>query len=93
MDKKKQTLLVAAILTGSLMLQAAPASARDYWHWVAHEHRWEHRADIRGDRRDLAEARRQLDWDVQHRAGRRKIAEDRARIADLERDIHEDRRG
>ena len=92
MNTRTQTLLVAAILTGSLTLQAVPALAHDYWHWAAREHRWERRTDIRSDRRDLAEARRQLDWDLQHHASRRKIAQDRARIADLERDIHEDRR-
>lgn len=92
MNNRTQTLFFAAIVTGSLMLQTVPASARDYWHWAEREHRWEHRADIHSDRRDLAEARRQLDWDLEHHASRRKIAEDRARMTDLERDIHEDRR-
>jgi hypothetical protein len=92
MNNRMKTAFFAAIVTGSLMLQAVPASARDYWHWAEREHRWEHRADIRSDQRDLAEARRQLDWDLEHHASRRKIAEDRARITDLERDIHVDRR-
>jgi hypothetical protein len=91
MTHKIRTLFVAILATGSLMLQALPASA-DYWHWAPREHRWERRADIHSDRRDLDEARRQLTWDLNHHASRRKIAEDRARIRDLERDIHEDRR-
>jgi hypothetical protein len=91
MNQKTRTILVGLIASGSLMMQTVPAFA-DYWHWVAHEHRWERRADIRSDRRDLAEARRQLQWDLDHHASRRKIAEDRARVRDLERDIHVDRR-
>ena len=91
MTHKIRTLFITVLATGALMLQALPASA-DYWHWAAHEHRWERRADIRSDQRDLAEARRQLTWDLNHHASRRKIAEDRARIRDLERDMHQDRR-
>jgi hypothetical protein len=91
MKHKTRTILVGLIATGGLMMQTVPAFA-DYWHWTAREHRWERRADIRSDRRDLAEARRQLQWDLDHHASRRKIAEDRARVADLERVFHEDRR-
>lgn len=92
MNNRMQTLVFAAIVAGSLMLQTTPAVARDYWHWSEREHRWNRRADLRSDYRDLAEARRQLEWDRRHHASRRKILEDEARIRDLERDIHQDRR-
>lgn len=92
MFSRVKKLILPVIVGAFLILEAAPALARDYWHWSAREHRWEHRADLRSDHRDLAEARRQLDWDLHHHGSRRKIAEDRARIRDLERDIREDRR-
>jgi hypothetical protein len=63
-----------------------PASglARDYWHWSKDHNRWDLRADIRSDRRDLEEARRQLEYDNSHHARREKLAEDNARIKDIE---------
>jgi hypothetical protein len=91
MKHKIPKLIFGVLVAGSLTMQAIPASA-DYWHWAARDHRWERRSDIRSDRRDLAEARRQLEWDLNHHASGRKIAEDRARVRDLERDIHVDRR-
>ncbi len=92
MNHRIKTILITTFMAGSLTMQAAPALARDYWHWSEREHRWDHRADLRSDRNDLAEARRQLHYDRNHHARRRKIAEDEARIRDLERDIREDRR-
>ncbi len=83
---------IATVIAASLLMQAAPAATRDYWHWSEREHRWEHRADLRSDRKDLAEARRQLRYDHSHHASRRKIARDEARIRDLERAIREDNR-
>jgi hypothetical protein len=90
MSIKIKSLMSSAVLAGSLVLSVAPAMARDYWHWQEREHRWERRADLRSDKRDLAEARRQLDYDRAHRASRRTIAEDEARIRDIERDIRAD---
>ncbi len=87
-----RSLRIAIFLAASLLMQAVPALARDYWHWSDREHRWEHRADVRSDRKDLAEARRQLRYDRNHHAGRHTIARDEARIRDLERDIREDER-
>jgi hypothetical protein len=91
MKNRTKTLLFFSLIAGSLILQAAPAGARDYWHWAEREHRWERGADLRSDRRDLEEARRQLRYDRNHHASRRKSAQDEARIRDLERDIREDR--
>ena len=92
MTGRIKTILITTFIAASLMMQAAPALATDYWHWSEKEHRWDHRADLRSDRNDLAEARRQLRYDRNHHAGRRKIAEDEARIRDLERVTRDDRR-
>jgi hypothetical protein len=93
MHIKLTTIALGSLVAGSLLMSAGPVMAHDYWHWSAHEHRWARRADLRSDRRDLAEARRQLEYDRHHHASRRRIAEDEARIRDIERDIRADRRG
>ena len=90
MSIKIKSLMSSTVLAGSLILTAAPVMARDYWHWYEKDHRWERRADLRSDQRDLAQARRQLDFDRAHRVSRRTIAEDEARIRDIERDIRAD---
>jgi len=87
---KTKSLMSTTVLAGILVLPAAPAMARDYWHWFEKDHRWEHRADLRSDEKDLAQARRQLDYDRAHHASRRTIAQDEARIKDIERDIRAD---
>ena len=92
MSIKVKSLMSSTVLAGTLILSAAPAMARDYWHWQEKEHRWDHRADLRSDQRDLAQARRQLDYDRAHRASRRTIAQDEGRIRDIERDIRGDLR-
>ena len=91
MNHRAKSLISAALLTGVLM-PAAPVMARDYWHWSKEHNRWDRGADLHSDRHDLEEARRQLDYDNSHHASRKKLAEDNARIQDLERDIHADRR-
>ena len=90
MSTKIKSLLSSTVLAGSLILSAAPVMAREYWHWYEKDHRWEHRANIRSDRQDLAQAKRQLEYDRAHHAGRRTIAQDEARIRDIERDIRAD---
>ena len=90
MSIKVKSLMSSTVLAGTLILSAAPAMARDYWHWQERDHRWERRVDLRSDQRDLAQARRQLDYDRAHRASRRTIAQDDARIRDIERDIRAD---
>lgn len=90
MSYKISTVVTCVLTAGALMMPLA-ASAADYWHWSAKEKRWDHRANLRSDQEDLAEARRQLDYDRNHHASRRKIAEDEARVRDIERDVHADR--
>jgi hypothetical protein len=92
MSIKVKSLMSSTVLAGTLILSAAPAMARDYWHWQDRDHRWERRAELRSDQRDLAQARRQLDYDRAHHASRRTIAQDEARIRDIERDIRGDLR-
>ena len=92
MKSQTRTLVLGVLITGSLVTSSVPVMARDYWHWHEKYHRWEHRADLRTDERDLAQARRQLEYDRSHRASRRTIAQDEARIRDIERDLHADLR-
>lgn len=91
MNRKIKTFVLGTLLAGTLI---APATvlAKDYWHWSKDANRWDHRADQRSDARDLEEARRQLQYDRGHHAHRNTIAEHEARIRDIERDIHVDRR-
>ena len=93
MNTKLKSISVGSLVAVSLMMSAGPAMAHDYWHWSRQEHRWARRSDLRSDLMDLTEARQQLDYDRHHHTSRRKIAEDEARVRDIERDIHIDRKG
>ncbi len=87
--------VLGTLVTGSLMISTAPALAHDYWQWPEHGHRWdwERRAELRRDYRELAAARRQLEYDRARGASRRRIAEDLRRIREIEREIAFDRWG
>jgi hypothetical protein len=87
--------VLGTLVTGSLMISTAPALAHDYWRWPEREHRlsWERRAELRRDYRELAAARRQLEYDRAHGASRRRIVEDWRRIREIEREIYFDRWG
>ena len=89
--KTIRLLAFSCLLTVSLGA-ASPVLARDYWHWSKDHNRWDRRADLRSDYHDLEQAKRQLDYDRRHHASRKKIAEDEARVRDIERDIQGDRR-
>lgn len=86
-----RTLIVGGLVAGSLAASAGSVFARDYWHWSERERRWDYRADVRTDRRDLAQARRQLEYDRAHHASRRAIARDVDRIQAIENELRDDR--
>ena len=87
MDRKFKTLILGTFLAGVLITPAS-AFASDYWHWSRDYNRWDRRADLRSDYRDLEEVKRQLEYDRRHHASRKKLALDEERIRDIERDIH-----
>ena len=90
MRSKTKTLVLGCLLAGSLVTSAVPVVAQDYWRWHARDYQsyqWESRKDLRSDQGDLAEARRQLEYDRSHRASRSRIAQDEARIKDIEQAI------
>ena len=91
MRSKTKKMFLGSLLAGSLVTAALPVMARDFWHWHESEHRWERRAE-RSDESDLAEARRQLEYDREHHAIRNKIAEAEARIREIERDLKDELR-
>ena len=90
MTNKIKLFALSSFVIVSLLAPGSSLLARDYWHWS--NNRWNRRADLRSDHQDLEQARRQLDYDRRHHASRKKIAEDEARVRDIERDIQEDRR-
>ena len=92
MKTKLRKMIFGSLIAGSLLASAGPLMAHDYWHWSERDRRWYRRAELRSDYRDLAAARRQLEYDRRHHASRRRIAEDEARIREIERDIRADRR-
>jgi hypothetical protein len=92
MRNKLKAFILGAFVTGALLATTGQVFANDYWHWSKEHNRWDRRADLRSDRHDLGEAKRQLDHDRSHHASRHKLAEDEARIRDIEHDIYADRR-
>jgi len=90
MNRKLKTLVLGVFLTGVLTVPAS-GWASDYWHWSQENNRWDRRADLRSDSRDLEQAKRELQYDRSHHASRKKLAEDDARIKDIDRDIRVDR--
>ncbi len=91
MNTKLKNLVMGSVIATSLALSASSVLAHDYWHWSEQQRRWDRRADLRSDYRDLAQARRQLEYDRAHHANRRIIARDLDRIRDIENDIRQDR--
>jgi hypothetical protein len=90
MDRKFKTFVLGTFLAG-VLITPATAFATDYWHWSRDHNRWDRRADLRSDYRDLEEAKRQLEYHRRHHASRKQLALDEARIRDIERDIRIDR--
>src|SRR4029434_8608841 len=74
MVSKIKTLVMGGLVMGSLALSAGSVFARDYWHWSEQQHRWDRRADIRSDYRDLNQEKRKIENDCAHHANRRVIA-------------------
>ena len=93
MSTKIKSILFGSLIVGSLMMVAGPVLAHDYGRWSEREHQWwSRRAELRRDYRDLERARRQLEYDRAHHAPRWIIAQDLARIRDIENEIRADRR-
>ena len=94
-----ETLVLGGLLAGSLVTSAVPVVAQDYWRWHERDYQWERRKDLLSEQiGSLDQARRQLEYDRSHHARRRTIAQDEARIRNLERDTKDypsenDRRG
>ena len=61
MKRKIKTVVLGSFITGALMTPALGLA--DNWHWSTDHNRWDHRADLRSDYRDLARARQQLEQD------------------------------
>ena len=92
MKRKMHGLIFGSLVLGSLAVSANSALAQYDWRWSERDYRWERRADLRRDYRELEEARRQLDFDLRHGASRWRIAQDEARIREIEDAIRDGRR-
>jgi len=92
MNRKMNGLIFGSLVLGSLAISTNSAMAQYDWRWSEREHRWERRADLRREYRELEDARRQLEYDLRRGASRWRIAEDEARIREIEDAIRADRR-
>ena len=90
MNRKINGLIFGSLIFGSLVVSTNSAMAQ--WRWSDNEERWERRADLRREYRELEDARRQLEYDLRRGASRWRIAEDEARIREIEAAIRADRR-
>jgi len=91
MDCKTKT-FVAGIFVSGMLMTPASGFARDHRQWSRDDASWEHRGDRREHFRAREQARQQLDYDLSHHASRKRLAQDDARIRELERDYRDDRR-
>lgn len=90
--KTTKAVLLSGLLAGSLLASGSAALARDNSRWDRHDRdRYERNAygrdEMRADREALEYWRNKLQYDLRHRASRKKIAEDQANIQMLEEKI------
>jgi hypothetical protein len=90
MNRKISCLIFGSLILSSLVVSTNSAMAQR--RWSDNEERWERRADLRREYRELEDARRQLEYDLRHGASRWRIADDEARIREIEDAIRADRR-
>jgi hypothetical protein len=94
MNGRLKTAVLGGFLAGALFTSAVPVLAWDGWHWSRYD-RGNHRYYDRWDRRggwqgydykysELEQARQQLEYDRSRHAKRRRLAQDEARIQELE---------
>ena len=83
---KLKTIVFGSLVAGSLIAAAGPALARVEWRDVIND-----RARLRMDYDELAQNRRQLDWDLDHGASRYQLDRDHQAIQDKLDDIRRNR--
>ena len=83
---KLKTIVFGSLVAGSLIASAGPALARVEWRDVIND-----RARLRMDYDELAQNRRQLDWDLDHEASRYQLDRDHQAIQDKLDDIRRNR--
>jgi hypothetical protein len=92
MNAKIKTMVFGSLIAGSLLMAAGPVVGHDYRGWSERDRRWGRRAELRSDYRELARARHKLEYDRARHAPRWIIAQDLARIRQIENEIRADRR-
>jgi hypothetical protein len=81
-----KTILFGGLVAGSLALPMASALARVEWKDIRDD-----RAKLRMDYDEVARARRQLDWDLDHGASAYQIERDHRAIQNALEDVRRDR--
>lgn len=80
-------IFVAGIFLSGVLMAPALSFARDHRQWSRGDNRWDHRFDRRDTRQEFEQARQQLDYDLSHHASRKKLAQDDARVKELNREL------
>jgi hypothetical protein len=83
---KLRTIVFGSLVAGSLIASAGPALARVEWRDIVND-----RARLRTDNDELAQNRRQLDWDLDHRASSYQLDRDHRAIEISLENIRRDR--
>jgi len=73
--KKLRTIVFGSLIAGSLIASAGPALGRVEWRDIVND-----RARLRMDNDELAQNRRQLDWDLDHGASSYQLDRDHRAI-------------
>jgi hypothetical protein len=81
-----KTIFFGSLVAGSLALPAASVLARVEWRDIRDD-----RAKVEMSNQELARARRQLDWDLDHGASRFQIERDHRAIQNALEDVRRDR--
>jgi hypothetical protein len=83
---KVRTIIFGSLVAGSLVATAAPALARVDWNDIVND-----RTRLQTDSEELAQNRRQLDWDIDHGASSYQLDRDHRAIQNKLDDIRRDR--
>jgi hypothetical protein len=82
---KLKNLILGGFVAGSLMLPAGAVSARTDWRDIRND-----QARLESDDAQLTQARRQLEWDLEHRASAYQIERDHRAIQSALDDFQRD---
>jgi len=86
MNSKLRSVVFGSLVAGSLIISAAPALARVDWRDIEND-----RTRLQQSYEELAQNRRQLDWDLDHGASSYRLDQDHKAIQNKLEDIRRNR--